>query len=235
MAETPMREAPKEEAPRGAVLQRDKETYMIIPRLKGGLLTADILKRFAEVTEKYRVPMVKITGAQRIALIGVKADQVEAIWQDLGLEPAPTGKKILKSVKVCPGLPYCKNAQQDAMQLGLKLDEKFLGMALPGKFKIGVSGCPNNCAEGWIKDFGVFGRAGGYTVVVGGKLGRDPRLGRVLYEGLTEEDVLSTAENMLTLYKDNANPGERLGKVLDRLGHYELMPPAGLDPGLQKE
>lgn len=221
------------DAPRGAVLQRDKETYMMIPRLVGGMLTAEILKRLADVAEKYQVPMVKITGAQRIALFGVKADQVEAIWQDLGMEPAPTGKKILKSVKICPGLSYCKNAQQDAMGLGLKLEERFLGMPLPGKFKIGVSGCPNNCAEGWIKDFGVFGRAKGYTVVVGGKLGRDPSLGRVLYEGLTEEDVLSMAEKMLTLYKENAKPGERLGKVLERLGNCELMPPPGIDPALQ--
>ena len=221
------------EAPRGAVLQRDKETYMIIPRLKGGMLTAEILKKFADVAEKYRIPMVKITGAQRIALFGLKAEDVEAIWSDLGMEPAPTGKKILKSVKICPGLAYCKNAQQDAMGLGLKLEEKFLGMALPGKIKIGVSGCPNNCAEGWIKDFGVFGRAKGFTVIVGGKLGSRPCLGRVMYEGLTEEDVLSMAEKMLALFKENANPGERLGKVLERLEYYEFMPPAGADPALQ--
>jgi len=225
-----MGEAPQREAPRGAVLQRDKETYMIIPRLAGGMLTAGILKRFAEVVDKYQIPMVKITGAQRIGLFGVKADQVEAIWQDLGMAPAPTGKRILKSVKICPGLPYCKNAQQDAMGLGLKLEEQFLGMVLPGKIKIGVSGCPNNCAEGWIKDFGVFGRAKGYTVVVGGKLGKDPCLGRVLYEGLTEEDVVGMAEKMLTLFKENANPGERLGKVLERLDYYEFMPPPGIDP-----
>jgi NAD(P)H-nitrite reductase large subunit len=106
-------------------------------------------------------------------------------------------------------------------------------MELPGKIKIGVSGCPNNCAEGWIKDFGVFGRAKGYTVIVGGKLGKDPRLGRVLYEGLTEEDVLAMAEKMLTLFKENANPGERLGRVLERLGNYELLPPPGVDPALE--
>ncbi|MGD0154315.1 MAG: NAD(P)/FAD-dependent oxidoreductase [Thermacetogeniaceae bacterium] len=228
-----MGDVPLGEAPRGAVLQRDKETYMIIPRLKGGMLTAEILKKFADVAEKYQLPMIKITGAQRIALFGVKREDVEAIWSDLDLEPAPTGKKILKSVKICPGLLYCKNAQQDAMGLGLKLEEKFLGMTLPGKIKIGVSGCPNNCAEGWIKDFGVFGRAKGYTVVVGGKLGNRPSLGRVLYEGLTEEDVLSMAEKILTLFKENANPGERVGKVLERLGHYDLMPPAGADPALQ--
>ncbi len=228
-----MGEVPPGEAPRGAVLQRDKETYMIIPRLKGGMLSAEILKKFAVVAEKYRIPMVKITGAQRIALFGVKGEDVEAIWSDLGMGPAPTGKKILKSVKICPGLPYCKNAQQDAMGLGLKLEEKFMGMTLPGKFKIGVSGCPNNCAEGWIKDFGVFGRVKGFTVIVGGKLGSRPSLGRVLYEGLTEEDVLSMAEKILNLYKENANPGERLGKVMERLGHFDLMPPAGADPALR--
>jgi NAD(P)H-nitrite reductase large subunit len=228
-----MGEVSKAEAPRGAVLQRDKETYMMIPRLVGGMLTAEILRKLSDVAEKYQVPMVKITGAQRIGLFGVKADQVEAIWNELGMEPAPTGKKILKSVKICPGLPYCKNAQQDAMGLGLKMEERFLGMALPGKIKFGVSGCPNNCAEGWIKDFGVFGRAKGYTVTVGGKLGKNPSLGRVLYEGLTEEDTLAMAEKMLTLFKENANPGERLGKVLERLGNYELMPPPGIDPALK--
>ncbi len=222
------------DAPRGAVLQRDKETYMMIPRLVGGMLTAEILKRLADVAKKHQVPMVKITGAQRIALFGVKADQVEIIWKELGMEPAPTGKRTLKSVKICPGLPYCRNAQQDAMGLGLKLEARFLGMALPGKFKIGVSGCPNNCAEGWIRDFGVFGRAKGYTVVVGGKLGRNPILGRVLYQDMTEEEVLDMAGKVLTLYKENANPGERLSKVLERLDKYELMLPLGIDPALQQ-
>ncbi len=210
------------ELPRGAVLQRDKTTYAIIPRLKGGLIDVEVLRKIANVAEKYKIPVLKITGAQRIALVGIKAGDVEPIWQELGMEPAPAVGRVVRSVKVCPGTAACKLAQQDALGLGLKLDEKFLGMELPAKFKIGISGCPNNCAESWIKDFGVFGRNNGYSVVVGGNIGNNPRLAKNLAEGLNEDEVFALAEKIINIYKEKANQKERFGSFIDRVGLEEF-------------
>lgn len=203
-------------------MQRDKATYAIIPKLPGGLVTPEVLRKFADVAEKYKIPVLKITGAQRIALVGIKPKDVEAVWQELGMEPAPAVGKVVRSVKVCPGTAACKLAQQDSLGLGLKIDEKFLGMELPSKFKFGISGCPNNCAEGWVKDFGAFGRPKGFTVVVGGNVGAKPRLAQVLAEDLSADEVIALAEKVISVYKEKANSGERFGKFLERIGFEEF-------------
>lgn len=208
--------------PRGAVLQRDGKTYAVVPRIPAGLVNPDVLERIAAVARKYQIPVLKLTGAARIALVGLKEEDVEAVWAELGMEPAPAVGLCVRSVKACPGTAACRLAQQDSLALGLKMEELFGGMELPGKMKIGVSGCPMNCAETWVKDFGAFGKKKGFTVVVGGSAGVKPRLAELLAEDLAAEEVVGLFEKVVAVYREKAKPGERLGAFLDRFGIEQL-------------
>ncbi len=204
-------------APRGAVPQKDGKSYAIIPKLNLGLIDAATLRKLADVIDKYNVPVTKVTGSMRLALVGMKADDVEAIWNDLGLEPAPAVGSCVRSVQSCPGTAVCKNGLQDSLGLGSALDEKYSGKPMPGTVKIAVSGCPICCAESYVRDLGFVGRANGWTVVVGGYSSRNARIGDVLAEGLTQDDALKLAEKVIAVYTEQAKPGERIGKMIDRL------------------
>ena len=133
---------------KGAIVQRDKETYAIAPHIPGGIITDfNLLRRVADVAEKYGVKTIKLTSAQRFALIGLKLEDLDQVWQELGLVPGAAIGLCVRSIKICPGTTFCRIGMQDAAGVGLHLDGRFHGMYLPFKFKIGVSGCPNNCSE----------------------------------------------------------------------------------------
>ena len=147
---------------KGAIIQRDKATYAIAPHIPGGIITDfNLLRRLADVAEKYGVKAMKLTSAQRIALVGLKLEDLDPIWQELGMVPGAAIGLCVRSIKICPGTTFCRMGMQDAVAVGLHLDEKYHGMPLPFKFKIGVSGCPNNCSESCIKDSGSGGRGQG--------------------------------------------------------------------------
>ncbi|MCR3883538.1 MAG: NAD(P)/FAD-dependent oxidoreductase, partial [Methanothrix sp.] len=165
---------------KGAILQRDKETYAIAPHIAGGIIDPAGLKKIAEVAEKYNAAALKITSAQRIAIVGLKPEDLDFAWADLGMKPGAAIGLCVRSVKICPGTTFCKRGLQDSVGVGLKLDELYHGMDMPSKFKMGVSGCPNSCAEPAVKDLGLMGTAKGWTVLVGGNAARKPRLGVVL-------------------------------------------------------
>ncbi|MEW5762844.1 MAG: reverse transcriptase-like protein [Bacillota bacterium] len=208
------------EVPRGAFLQRDRATYAVVPRLApAGVLDAATLRRLADVAEKYRIPIVKITSAQRIALVGLRPEEVEPVWEDLGMEPAPAVGPCVHYVKACPGTVACRYGQQDALGLGKRLDERLLGHGeLASKFKIGISGCPFNCCESWLRDFGAFGKARGWTVVVGGVGGARPRIGDVVAENVGDDEVINLVERTIEAYKELGKKGERLARTIDRVG-----------------
>ncbi|MGQ9498180.1 MAG: reverse transcriptase-like protein [Desulfotomaculales bacterium] len=208
------------EVPRGAFLQRDRATYAVVPRLApAGILDAATLRRLADVAEKYRIPIVKITSAQRIALVGLKPEEVELVWEDLGMEPAPAVGPCVHYVKACPGTVACRYGQQDALGLGKRLDERLLGHGeLASKFKIGISGCPFNCCESWLRDFGAFGKAHGWTVVVGGVGGARPRIGDIVAENVGDDEVINLVERTIEAYKELGKKGERLARTIDRVG-----------------
>lgn len=210
--------------PRGAILQKDKETYAIVPRLQPcGLLDVETLRRLADVAEKFEVPVIKITGAQRIAMVGFTAENVEPAWEALEREPAPAVGPCIHYVTACPGTAYCRLAQQDALALGTEMDEKLLGYGeFSSKFKIGISGCPMNCCESWLRDFGAFGRRTGWTVVVGGKGGMRPRIGDKLAESLPSEEVVALLYKTLEAYQRIAKRRERLGAAIERVGFEEF-------------
>ena len=131
--------------------------------------------KIADVAEKYGAAAIKVTWAQRIAIVGLHKEQIDDMWRDLGMSPGHAIGLCVRSIKVCPGTTFCKRGLQDSIAMGMEMDAKYHGMALPGKFKMGVSGCPNQCGETGVKDVGVVGTARGWKVLVGGAAGGKPR------------------------------------------------------------
>lgn len=202
---------------KGAIIQRDKETFAIAPHIAGGIASPELLRKIADVSEKYGAAAIKVTSAQRLAIVGLKEDDLDNIWEELDMKPAAAIGLCVRSVKICPGTTFCKRGQQDSVGLGLKLDEKYHGMQLPSKLKIAVSGCMNSCAENAIKDIGIMGTPKGYTVMVGGSAGLKPRLADVIAEELDEEEVLDLVDRIITYYKTHTKK-HRLGRVIDNIG-----------------
>ncbi|MDD3802518.1 NAD(P)/FAD-dependent oxidoreductase [Desulfuromonas thiophila] len=202
---------------KGAVLQRDKETYAVAPHIPGGITNPAQLRKIADVAEKYQAQALKITSAQRIAIVGLPEDQLDAIWADLD-EPAGAAIGMcVRSVKICPGTTFCKRGQQDSVSLGLELDKRYHGMELPWKFKMGVSGCANDCAEVCIKDVGLIGTPKGWKVCVGGNGGAGARLSAALSEGLDDQQALALLDHIVQWFVKNNRKG-RLGKFVEEMG-----------------
>lgn len=202
----------------GAIVQRDRETYAIAPHIPGGITDVGTLKKLAEVGEKYGAKAIKVTSAQRIALIGIEEADVEKAWADLAMDKGAAIGLCVRSVKICPGTSFCKRAKQNSISLGLKLDEKYHGMELPNKFKIGVSGCANNCAENAIKDLGFMGTLKGYNVTVGGNGGGRPRLSQVILTDKSEAECLEIADKIINLFSQTGKKGQRMGRFIDAVG-----------------
>ncbi|HEX3030994.1 MAG TPA: NAD(P)/FAD-dependent oxidoreductase [Bacillota bacterium] len=203
----------------GAIVQRDKETYAVAPHIPGGIITdTNVLRNIADVADKYQCAALKLTSAQRIALVGIKPEELEQVWQDLGMDKGHAIGMCVRSVKICPGTTFCKRAQQDSVSLGLKLDKKYYGYQLPSKLKMGVSGCMNSCAESAIKDIGMIGTLAGYTVMVGGAASGYGRLGQVVAQKKSEEQVLAIVERLIDLYQSAGKKGQRMGRFVDKVG-----------------
>jgi len=203
---------------KGAILQRDNESYAIAAHIPCGLLTSKVLRKLADVAEKYGAKALKITGATRIAIVGLKEEDIDAVWSDLGMSAGAAVGLCVRSIRACPGTTFCKLGKQDALGVGLALDEKYHGLELPGKLKMSVSGCILNCSESWVRDIGLTGYEQGWTLTVGGNVGAKPRIGQELTEGLNNDQALAMVEKTLGYYKGNAKKGERLGMLINRLG-----------------
>jgi NAD(P)H-nitrite reductase large subunit len=203
---------------KGVVLQRDKETYAIAPHLPCGVVTPAQLRTLADVAEKYGAAAVKVTSAARIAIVGIKEADIDAIWKDLRIRPGHAVGMCVRSIKACPGTAFCRLGLQDSLGMGMKLDEIYHGMDLPSKTKIGVSGCRNQCAENCIKDIGLYGKKEGWVLTVGGKGTSKPRLAETLAEDIDSDTALRLIEKVVAFYKENAKKVERIGAMIDRLG-----------------
>ena len=200
---------------KGAILQRDKEKYAIAPHIPGGITTPERLRKLADVAEKYNAAAIKITGAQRIAIVGLPADKLDEIWSFLGEKPGAAIGLCVRSVKICPGTTFCKKGQQDAVTVGLELDKRYHGFELPWKFKMGVSGCMNDCGETCIKDVGLVGKPKGWTIKVGGNGGGRARLSETLVENIaTNEEAIAIVDKIVNWFKDQGKVG-RLGKIIE--------------------
>jgi len=203
---------------KGAVIQRDKETYAVTPHVPCGVISPSQLRKLADAAEKYNAAALKITSAARIALVGIKEEDLDDVWNDLGMNPGHAVGLCVRSVKACPGTTFCKRGQQDSLGMGMKLDELYHGMELPSKTKFGVSGCNNQCAENCIKDISLVGKKKGWVLMVGGKGTGKPRLADTLAEGLSSEQALELIRKVVDYYKENGKKLERIGKMIDRIG-----------------
>lgn len=203
---------------KGAILQRDKETYAIAPHLTAGIVTPDILRNIADIAEKYNAAAIKVTGAQRIAIVGLKEEDLDNVWQDLNMNPGAAVGLCVRSIKVCPGTTFCKRGLQDSVTVGSKLDSLYHGRKLPNKLKIGVSGCPHSCADSAFKDIGLIGGGKGWMFYVGGKGGTKPRIADRIALCVSEENIYKLTEKVIQIYEENANNKERLGDYIDRVG-----------------
>jgi nitrite reductase (NADH) large subunit len=200
-----------------ANIQKDG-TYSVVPRMYGGVTTAADLKKIAEVAEKYNVPLVKLTGAQRIGLFGVKKEDLPNVWEELDMPSGYAYGKTLRTVKTCVGAEFCRYGTQDSMALGIALEKKFERVDTPNKVKMGVSACPRNCSEAGIKDIGFVGIDGGWEIYVGGNGGVDLRPADLLVTVKTQEEVMEMTGAYLQYYRETANYLERTSKWLERMG-----------------
>ena len=205
-----------------ANIQKDG-TFSVVPRIYGGITTAEDLIKIGEVAKKYAVPMVKFTGGQRIDLLGVKKEDLPGVWADLGMPSGYAYTKALRTVKTCVGTDFCRFGTNDSTGLGIDLEKKFQGFEFPAKVKLGVSGCPRNCAESTVKDVGVIATEGGeWEISVGGAAGAHVRKTDVLCRVKTKEEALRIIGRFLIYYRDNAKWLERTYDFAPRVGIENL-------------
>ncbi len=195
-----------------ANIQKDG-SYSVIPRMWGGETSASELRRIADVVDKYRIPTVKVTGGQRIDLLGVKKEDLVGVWQDLGMPSGHAYAKALRTVKTCVGSEWCRMGTQDSTQMGKDLERALWRMYAPHKVKLAVSGCPRNCAESGIKDVGVIGVDSGWEIYVGGNGGIKTEVAHFLAKVKTAAEVLEYSGAFLQLYREE-------GWYLERTCHY---------------
>jgi NAD(P)H-nitrite reductase large subunit len=207
---------------KGVIIQRDKKTYAVAPHIPCGVVKPETLRKLADVSEKYGAQALKITSAARIAVVGIEEEDVDAVWSELSMSPGFAVGLCVRSVKACPGTTFCKRGMQDSLGVGLKLDGKYHGRELPGKFKMGVSGCPNQCAETCIKDVGLVGMKNGWRVLAGGNGGGKPRLSQELARDLTTEEALELVDKVIDYYQANAKPHQRLGAMIEKMGFEQF-------------
>ncbi len=211
-----------EEKAKGAILQRDKETYAIVPRIPVGLVTPEIFKKIADVVNKYDIPIMKITSGQRLALVGIKEDDVNQVWNDLEMDAGKAKELCVHYVQACPGTAVCKFGKQDSLGMGIELEKLFYGKDLPAKVKIGISGCPFCCGESYVRDIGLIGKKKGWTVIFGGNSAGRPRIGDVIAKNLTKDKAFQVIKDCLQYYTENAKKKERTARFIARTGIESL-------------
>ncbi|WP_372788385.1 nitrite reductase large subunit NirB [Paraconexibacter sp.] len=207
-------------------------TFSVVPRIRGGVVTSDELRRFADVADKYELPMIKITGGQRIDLLGVRKEQLPAVWEDLGMPSGYAYAKAVRTVKTCVGTQFCRFGLGDAITVGIDLESAMEGLHTPHKVKAAVTGCPRNCAEAYVKDIGLVAIENGWEIYVGGAAGASVRKGDLLATVETAEEAQRLALVYLQYYREHGEHLERTYGFQERLG-LEAIQAVVLDPEQQ--
>lgn len=208
--------------PQNAILQRDKKTYAIVPRIPCGLLERNHLKAIADAVEKYDIPIVKLTSGQRIALVGLKEEDLQEIYDDLGMEPGRATELCLHYVQACPGTEVCKFGVRDSLGFGRRIEKLLAEQELPAKLKIGVSGCQFCCAENFVRDIGLLGKKHGWTLSFGGHSGNRARVGDILSTDLSDDEAILLINKCVEFYRTNARKKERASRFIERIGLEEF-------------
>lgn len=197
-------------------IRNGKRTYAITPHIPGGFIIPDNLIKIGEVAKKYK-GVLKITSGQRILITNLRQEDLPAIWEELGMEPAVKVQNSLKNVEMCPS-NYCKRSKYPTIGIGMKISRKFHGMELPCRTKIGVAGCKNACSSVYSKDIGVIVDLDStFYITVGGSAGYHPRSADIVTKGLSEDEAFNLVKIILFYYKDTAKLGEKLGDFVDRI------------------
>lgn len=207
-----------DDIPRGAILQRDRKTYAIVPRTPVGLVSPEALAAISSVVRKYNIPITKITSGQRLALIGLQREEVNQAWHDLKMEVGQAVELCVHYVQACPGTEVCKFGVRDSLGLGLELEKLYIGIDLPAKVKIGVSGCPFCCAESYVRDIGLIGRKKGWTLTFGGNSGGRPRIGDVIAEDVSDAEAVVLVQRCLEYYRDTVEKKLRTARFVEKIG-----------------
>lgn len=195
--------------------------FPVTPHIPGGLTTAKQLRQIADLADQYGGSL-KIVG-NAITIMGLTLADGEKALAELGCKGESFIAKAVRSVSFCPGKPSCPRALQDSTPLGLELDEEFFGQELPGKLRIGVSGCPNCCIEPLVKDIGMYGTAKGYTLAVGGSSGLKAQIATVVAEKIPGEEIPAVIRSILAFYRTHGKSKERLGQTIERLSWAEFI------------
>ncbi|MNH79022.1 Nitrite reductase [NAD(P)H] [compost metagenome] len=200
-----------------ANIQKDG-TYTVVPRMYGGVTTPEDLKKIADVSLKYDVKAVKVTGGQRLDLIGVKKEDLPKVWEELDMPSGYAYAKSLRTVKTCVGSQFCRFGTQDSMGMGALLERKFERLDFPAKFKMAVNGCPRNCAESCTKDIGIVGNDGGWEIFIGGNGGIKARLADSLCKVKTDQELIEICGAVMQYYRETGKYLERTSEWVERLG-----------------
>ncbi|HYG08010.1 MAG TPA: nitrite reductase large subunit NirB [Stenotrophomonas sp.] len=200
-----------------ANIQKDG-TFSVVPQMKGGVTNAAELRRIADVAERYSIPMVKVTGGQRIDLLGVQKQDLVDVWRDLGMKSGHAYGKSIRTVKTCVGSEFCRFGTQNSTQMGIELETMLANMWSPHKVKLAVSGCPRNCAESGIKDVGIIAVDSGWEIHVGGNGGIKTEVARFLVKVRTAEEVREYVGAFLQLYREEAYYLDRTVHYIERVG-----------------
>ena len=214
---------------KGAIIQRDGETYAIAPHIPGGFIRTEQFAALVDTAEKYGVKAMKLTSGQRLVLLGLEEEQLDPLWRELEMSIGYAIGLCVRMVKFCPGTTHCRHAKQDAVGLGLKLDELYHGYPLPAKFKIGVAGCEYSCTAPLFKEIGLRGMPEGWTLTAGGNCGARPRFGDEIATGLTDDQVLPLVERIIEFSRCCQEHGKmRLGRIIEKIGLDRFIKQAGL-------
>ena len=207
-----------------ANIQKDG-TYSVVPRMWGGMTSAAELRAIADVVDKFNIPAVKCTGGQRIDMLGVRKEDLPAVWADLGKAGFVSGQayaKGLRTVKTCVGSDWCRFGTQDSTGLGIRLEKFMWGSWTPAKLKLAVSGCPRNCAEATCKDIGVICVDSGYEIHFAGAAGLDIKGTEILGHVKTEDEVMQNVVALAQMYREQGRYLERIYKWAKRIGLDEI-------------
>jgi nitrite reductase (NADH) large subunit len=210
-------------------------TFSVVPRIRGGVTSPRELRRIADVAEKYHARMVKITGSQRIDLLGIQKSDLPKIWADLGMPSGQAYTKGVRMVKTCVGTEFCRFGVQDAIHAGIELERRLENLYTPHKTKMAVSGCPRNCAEATVKDIGLVGQEGSWQVVVGGAAGKHVRKADLLVTVTTTDEALEAAMVFFQYYREHANYLERTYDFVERVGIEKVRKETVYAPAAQRK
>lgn len=204
---------------KGAIIQRDQQTFAVAPHIPGGFISVDDFAKIVETADKYNAQTLKMTSGQRIAVVGLQESDLDDFWKDVQRDIGYAIGLCVRMVKFCMGTTHCRHGKQDAMNVGLEMDGRYHGRMLSAKFKIGVAGCEYACNAPLFKEIGLIGFPEGWQVSIGGTCGAKPRFGDIIAKGLNDDQAKELTGKIIDWFEaGNFKPKVRMGRIIEELG-----------------